>query len=101
MLERIGRATLAQRRFLLSLAGSALFCAAMLWLPQPAHADIADTVNSWLCGMLRDFCNWIFGAQVDVLRSIGAEGVLSASFETMLGGSGTVSMYDIDRKSVV
>ena len=93
--ERIGRATLAQRRFLLSLAGSALFCAAMLWLPQPAHADIADTVNSWLCGMLRDFCNWIFGAQVDVLRSIGAEGVLSASFETMLGGSGTVSMYDI------
>lgn len=95
MLERIGRATLAQRRFLLSLAGSALFCAAMLWLPQPAHADIADTVNSWLCGMLRDFCNWIFGAQVDVLRSIGAEGVLSASFETMLGGSGTVSMYDI------
>ena len=90
MLERIGRATLAQRRFLLSLAGSALFCAAMLWLPQPAHADIADTVNSWLCGMLRDFCNWIFGAQVDVLMSIGAEGVLSASFETMLGGSGTV-----------
>ena len=73
----------------------AAFCAAMLWLPQPAHADIADTVNSWLCGMLRDFCNWIFGAQVDVLRSIGAEGVLSASFETMLGGSGTVSMYDI------
>ena len=95
MLERIGRATPARRRFLLSLAGSALFCAAMLWLPQPAHADIADTVNSWLCGMLRDFCNWIFGAQVDVLRSIGAEGVLSASFETMLGGSGTVSMYDI------
>ena len=95
MLERIGRATPARRRFLLSLAGSALFCAAMLWLPQPAHADIADTVNSWLCGMLREFCNWIFGAQVDVLRSIGAEGVLSASFETMLGGSGTVSMYDI------
>ena len=95
MLERIGQATPARRRFLLSLAGSALFCAAMLWLPQPAHADIADTVNSWLCGMLRDFCNWIFGAQVDVLRSIGAEGVLSASFETMLGGSGTVSMYDI------
>ena len=95
MLERIGRATPARRRFLLSLAGSALFCAAMLWLPQPAHADIADIVNSWLCGMLRDFCNWIFGAQVDVLRSIGAEGVLSASFETMLGGSGTVSMYDI------
>lgn len=95
MLERIGRATPARRRFLLSLVGSALFCAAMLWLPQPAHADIADTVNSWLCGVLRDFCNWIFGAQVDVLRSIGAEGVLSASFETMLGGSGTVSMYDI------
>lgn len=95
MLERIGRATPARRRFLLSLAGSVLFCAAMLWLPQPAHADIADTVNSWLCGMLRDFCNWIFGAQVDVLRSIGAEGVLSASFETMLGGSGTVGMYDI------
>ena len=95
MLERIGRETPTRRRFLLSLAGSALFCAAMLWLPQPAHADIADTVNSWLCGVLRDFCNWIFGAQVDVLRSIGAEGVLSASFETMLGGSGTVSMYDI------
>ena len=95
MLERIGRATPARRRFLLSLAGSALFCAAMLWLPQPAHADIADTVNSWLCGMLREFCNWIFGAQVDVLRSIGAEGVLSASFETMLGGSGTVSIWAV------
>ncbi|MFR3054025.1 MAG: hypothetical protein ACLTM6_10170 [Eggerthella lenta] len=94
MLERIGRATLAQRRFLLSLAGSALFCAAMLWLPQPAHADIADTVNSWLCGMLRDFCNWIFGAQVDVLRSIGAEGALR-QLRDHAGGSGTVSMYDI------
>ena len=84
-----------RRRFLLAFVGGVLFCVAFLLMPQMAYADIADTINSWLCDMLRDFCNWIFDAQVDMLKSIGAEGVLSASFETMLGNSGTVSMYDI------
>ena len=84
-----------RRRFLISFAGAVIFLLVMFAMPKMAYADIADTINSWLCDMLRDFCNWIFGAQVDVLKSIGAEGVLSASFETMLGSSGSVSMYDI------
>ncbi|WP_241159256.1 conjugal transfer protein TrbL, partial [Adlercreutzia sp. ZJ141] len=67
-----------------------------LLLPiQPAWAAIADDINAWLCGVLRDWCNWIFGAQTDVLRSIGAQGVLSAPFKTMLASAGDISMYDI------
>lgn len=87
----------ARRRFFLSLLGTAALLAALLVPAQAAHADIAGTINSWMCGMLRDFCNWVFGAQVDVLKSIGAGGVLSAGFETMLGDAGDVSMYDIAR----
>jgi hypothetical protein len=39
-------------------------CVAALCLPEPALASIADDVNSWLCGVLRDTCNWIFNSQV-------------------------------------
>lgn len=82
------------RRFALAFAATAVFLAALL-LPEPAFASIADDVNSWLCGVLRDTCNWIFNSQVDVLKSIGTDGVLSASFDQMLGSAGTVTMRDV------
>ena len=82
------------RRFAPAFAATAAFLAAIL-LPEPAFASIADDVNSWLCGVLRDTCNWIFSSQVDVLKSIGADGVLSASFDQMLGSAGTVTMRDV------
>ena len=63
--------------------------------PTPAHAAIADDVNKWLCGVLRDCANWIFGAQAKVLASIGVGGVLSAPFETMLGSHGSASLYGV------
>ena len=60
-----------------------------------AWASIADDINAWLCGVLRDWCNWIFAAQTNVLKSIGVGGVLSAPFDSMLTSAGDVSMYDI------
>ncbi|MDR3847673.1 conjugal transfer protein TrbL [Eggerthella sp.] len=84
------------RRFACSFAATLAFCI-LFFTPGIAWADIADTVNSWLAGVLRDFCNWIFGSQIEVLSTIGADGVLSSSFETMLGSSGGVGMYDVVR----
>lgn len=85
----------SDRRFHISFLAT-LAALALVFVPvQPAWASIADDINAWLCGILRDWCNWIFTAQTDVLRSIGVDGVLSAPFETMLGHAGTVSMYDI------
>ena len=83
------------RRF--AVAGVAAFVLLTLILvpARPAYADIAGDINSWLCGILRDVCNWIFNAQVDVLKSIGYSGILGADFQNMLTTSGTVSMYDI------
>ncbi len=83
------------RRFALAGLGAFLALCVMLLPAQPAYADIAGDINSWLCGILRDVCNWIFAAQVDVLKSIGYEGILGADFANMLTTSGTVSMYDI------
>ena len=86
-----------QRRcFLLAFAATAVLLSALL-VPQPAFAAIADDINSWLCDTLRGVCNWIFESQVQVLASIGTEGVLSADFTQMLGSAGTVTMYDIVR----
>ncbi len=82
-------------RFARAFACALIACAAVLCLPEPAFASIADDINSWLCGVLRDTCNWIFNSQVGVLKSIGADGVLSADFTQMLGSSGTVTMYDV------
>ena len=73
----------------------ALLCA--LAAPTPAYAAIADDVNEWMCGVLRDCANWIFGAQAKVLASIGVDGVLSAPFEAMLGSAGSVTLYQIAR----
>jgi len=85
------------RAFAYAFAITLVVLAALLVPTQPAWASIADDINSWLCGVLRDWCNWIFGAQTDVMRSLGAEGVLSAPFATMLTTAGDVSMYDIAR----
>ena len=85
------------RAFMYAFAITLAVLAALLVPAQPAWASIADDINSWLCGVLRDWCNWIFGAQTDVMRSLGAEGVLSAPFATMLTTAGDVSMYDIAR----
>ena len=85
-----------RRRFLLAFAATAIMLSALL-VPQLAFAAIADDINSWLCDTLRGVCNWIFESQVQVLASIGTEGVLSADFTQMLGSAGTVTMYDIVR----
>ena len=88
---------MTDRRFACAfLATFALLCA--VFIPtQAAWASIADDINAWLCGVLRDWCNWIFAAQTDVMRSLGANGVLSAPFETMLSSAGDLSMYTIVR----
>ena len=87
--------TLRDGRFALSFGATVLLAALVLFSPEPAFASIADDVNAWLSGVLRDTCNWIFNSQVDVLKGIGTSGVLSASFDQMLGSAGTVTMYDV------
>nr|WP_314640436.1 conjugal transfer protein TrbL [uncultured Olsenella sp.] len=82
------------RRFALAFLATSIVLT-MLLLPEPAFASIADDVNAWLCGLLRDTCNWIFNSQVGMLKSIGTDGVLSAGFTQMLGSSGSVTMYDV------
>lgn len=83
--------------FAAAFSATALLLALLLAIPVPAYADIAGDINAWLCGILRDTCNWVFAGQADMLRSIGADGVLSAGFEQMLGSAGTVTMYDVVR----
>ncbi|WP_417802705.1 conjugal transfer protein TrbL, partial [Thermophilibacter provencensis] len=90
-------ATRAARRAPAAAAAGLLALALCLLLPRPAYADIAGDINSWLCGLLRDLCNWIFSAQVDVLSGIGYDGVLSSAFDSMLGTAGEVTMYDVAR----
>lgn len=85
------------RRFKVAFAGTLTLLAALLSAPDFAFAAIADDINSWICGVLRDTCNWIFEGQVNMLKSIGADGVLSAGFEQMLGNAGTVTMYSVAR----
>lgn len=87
----------ASRGFAMAFSATALLCALMLACPSPAFADIAGDINAWLCGILRDTCNWIFSSQADMLKSIGAGGVLSSGFTQMLGHAGTVTMYDLVR----
>lgn len=76
---------------------AALAIGLVLLVPRPAWASIGDDINSWMCGVLRDTCNWIFGAQAKVLASIGVDGVLSEPFEGMLGTVGEVTFFDIAR----
>lgn len=83
------------RRRLAAALVVALAAGLALAAPTPAYASIGDDVNGWMCGVLRDCANWIFGAQAKVLASIGVDGVLSAPFETMLGSAGSASLYGI------
>lgn len=87
----------SSRPFILAFAATVTALIVLLVPSQCAWASIADDINAWLCGVLRDWCNWIFGAQTDVMKSLGANGVLSAPFETMLTSAGDISMYDIAR----
>ncbi len=89
--------TAAGRGFAMAFSATALLCALLLACPSPAFADIAGDINAWLCGILRDTCNWIFSSQADMLKTIGAGGVLSSGFDQMLGHAGTVTMYDVVR----
>ena len=84
-------------RFKAAFAGTLTLLAALLAAPDLAFAAIAYDINAWICGVLRDTCNWIFESQVNMLKSIGADGVLSAGFEQMLGNAGTVTMYSVAR----
>lgn len=76
---------------------AALAIGIALLVPRPAWASIGDDINSWMCGVLRDTCNWIFDAQARVLASIGVDGVLSKPFDRMLGTAGEVTLFDIAR----
>lgn len=89
--------TAASRGFAAAFSATALLCALMLACPGLAFADIAGDINTWLCGILRDTCNWIFSSQADMLKTIGAGGILSSGFTQMLGHAGTVTMYDLVR----
>lgn len=85
----------ASTGFALAFSASVLTCAALLALPAPAFAGIAEDINAWLCGLLRDTCNWIFAGQTNMLKSIGYDGVLASNFRQMLGSAGSVTMYDL------
>ena len=87
--------TFTDPRFAYAFAGTLLFATVLFGMPDFAFAAIADDINDWLCGLLRDTCNWIFNSQDDMLKSIGTDGVLSANFTQMLGSAGSVTMYDI------
>ncbi|WP_314944017.1 conjugal transfer protein TrbL [Olsenella uli] len=87
--------TFTDPRFAYAFAGTLLFATVLFGMPDFAFAAIANDINDWLCGLLRDTCNWIFNSQVDMLKSIGTDGVLSANFTQMLGSAGSVTMYDI------
>ena len=86
------RKALSGDGFAVAFSATVAACALALALPQPAFAGIAEDINAWLCGILRDTCNWIFAGQTDML-----DGVLAADFEQMLGGAGDVTMYDLVR----
>lgn len=86
-----------RRAFAISAAAAFALCALLLVPAQPAYADIAGDVNDWLCGLLRECCNWMFKAQTGVLGSIGANGILSADFAHMLTSSSDLTMHDVAR----
>ena len=87
----------AIRKAAIFAALSFAVCCAVFVPTQPAWAGIDEDINGWLCDMLRGVCNLVFAAQVDVLKSIGYDGILGAGFQSMLGTSGDVSVYDVVR----
>lgn len=95
MIARIEAKPSGRERFARASLLSFIVCAAIFLPARPAWASIADDINGWLCGVLRDCCNWIFSQQANVLESIGYEGILGADFGSMLTTAGGTSMYDI------
>jgi hypothetical protein len=91
------RTAVSDRRFSWAFSLTVLLLALTVALPAPAFAGIAEDINAWICGVLRDTCNLIFNSQVDMLRGIGVDGVLAADFTQMLGSAGSVTMYDVVR----
>ena len=88
-------ATVKNRRFVLAFAGTFLILSSLMLFPDFAFAAIADDINKWLCGVLRDCCNWIFANQINMLKSIGYDGILAAGFDSMLGTAGNTTMYSL------
>ena len=87
--------TIKDRRFVLAFAGTFLILSSLMLFPDFAFASIADDINKWLCGVLRDCCNWIFANQINMLKSIGYDGILAAGFDSMLGTAGNTPMYSL------
>ena len=87
--------TIKDRRFVLAFAGTFLILSSLMLFPDFAFASIADDINKWLCGVLRDCCNWIFATQINMLKSIGYDGILAAGFDSMLGTAGNTTMYSL------
>ena len=87
--------TIKDRRFVLAFAGTFLILSSLMLFPDFAFASIADDINKWLCGVLRDCCNWIFANQINMLKSIGYDGILAAGFDSMLGTAGNTTMYSL------
>lgn len=85
--------TIKDKRFVLAFAGTFLILSSLMLFPDFAFASIADDINKWLCGVLRDCCNWIFANQINMLKSIGYDGILAAGFDSMLGTAGNTTMY--------
>ena len=85
--------TIKDTRFVLAFAGTFLILSSLMLFPDFAFASIADDINKWLCGVLRDCCNWIFANQINMLKSIGYDGILAAGFDSMLGTAGNTTMY--------
>ena len=87
--------TIKDRRFVLAFTGTFLILSSLMLFPDFAFASIADDINKWLCGVLRDCCNWIFANQINMLKSIGYDGILAAGFDSMLGTAGNTTMYSL------
>ena len=87
--------TIKDRRFVLAFAGTFLILSSLMLFPDFAFASIAYDINKWLCGVLRDCCNWIFANQINMLKSIGYDGILAAGFDSMLGTAGNTTMYSL------
>ncbi|MBU5399302.1 conjugal transfer protein TrbL [Eggerthella lenta] len=86
---------IANRRAVLPFVITFVLLSSLLMFPDLAFADIAGDINKWLCGVLRDCCNWIFTNQINMLKSIGYDGILATSFDSMLGTAGTTTMYSL------
>lgn len=90
-------ASIKNRRFILPFVTTFIALSSLMLFPDFAFAAIADDINKWLCGVLRDCCNWIFANQINMLKSIGYDGILAAGFDSMLGTAGNTTMYSLVR----